>query len=126
MTFSNFSLTHQSLMVLKELEEQYGWHKDSLPKDFEFKVYAMYNCREAGPVVECAKNWQDRTRRFVFFTESRNSDSIRVYTWEAETKLNPPTVDDMPEESWGSYESFSWGEYVQAAKYILNLCGIKD
>ena len=85
----------------------------------EVSAYAWYNGRERGIVL--VQTTGPSECFFVAFAEARASDSIIVYNWEEERGLNPPTVNDVPEEAWKSRKDFPFMRVDKAVKYIMKL-----
>jgi len=87
-------------------------------------AYAWYNGRERGVVL--VKTTRSAEIFCVAFAECRNSDAIVIYNWEGSVKLNPPTIEDVPQEAWDNVKSFSFLRVDQAARFINKLLDKAD
>jgi hypothetical protein len=75
-------------------------------------LHSYSNCREQG---FCLETTFSTPRRWVAFSECRNSDSIVVYTDTASW------VGGLTDESYKNVNYFNYNAYTQAAEYIHNL-----
>lgn len=100
---------YQPLSILALLQ-------DYIAKNGDVTVGAFTNCREQGfHISKCIFN-DGLDIRGVSFSESRNSDGIRVYFGNKFEHLhNMPKTEDM----WDNYECFDCEEFENASEFII-------
>ena len=88
-----------------------------------WKTTAWYNGRECGIciVVPAAGGSVAPRALVITFGECRNIDNIFVDTWTMPENINPPTVNDYPEEAYQRRRTFNRSEVDSAAKYVGSL-----
>ena len=119
---TGLSLKSQALAVMHHLaamEPDFAPYEDGYYQ-CRISSFAFYNGRERGCGVEI------RTPRansldslFIVWSEHRSSDCIVIYHWVGMSQINPPTVDDIPEESWDKADMIDWGKTGFAAQLIF-------
>lgn len=119
----NFGINWQSLAVLANLQSRDGlecsWNGDRYAA--RVMTAPWYNCRERGVVFYL---WHLKTHRQVNVAvfEHRVGDHLCAALWESEITLNPPTLDDLPND----FEECNWtkewkhGKVSEAADWIYS------
>lgn len=124
---NNFGINAQAMAVLAFLERYDGlecsWDRESGRYNANVQVAPWYNGRERGIVVYLhAMNSPAQINIAIF--EHRNSDKICAALWEdSNCTLNPPTLNDMPEEVYndGNWtESWGYGEVADVAGWVYD------
>lgn len=88
-------------------------------EDSTVDTYAWYNGRERGILL--VKVTGPSERLYVAFAECRSSDQIVIHHWEGESRINPPVVDNVPEDAWTNAKYIPPLRIDKAVKYIRKL-----
>ena len=73
----------------------------SKPEQVQIKTAAWYNGRERGYVITVQLVPGSVKTLVIAWAEAKSSDALMVYAWESDLFfMNPPTVNDIPEEVW--------------------------
>ncbi len=93
----NLGLNDQAvalLAILSKMEPLFAPHDGTYEYKYEYKTYAWYNGRENG--VSLRINHPE-TRKFLYicFAEHRSTDSLVIYHWTSDNRLQPPLASDL-------------------------------
>jgi hypothetical protein len=84
------------------------------------ETFAFYNGRERWVGLKVQRKL-GQASLIVIFGENRNSDAIALQHWVMRPSINPPTVADMPEESYKNRQFFSYLDLSGPVKEIRKL-----
>lgn len=112
--------SNQAQNLLNILQQEQDYHEEL--KDITVQIKHFDNCREQGYVLELqyiGYRYVDRDKRFfIAFAEHRNSDNIVIY-WDKGYEYE--NAHEVSDEFWTqNTKSFPYGQYHDAADFILN------
>ena len=115
-------LNPQALSVLALLSQlEPGYANDGTSYLVSINTAAFYNGRERGFVISQWAFDDARENNLIHLAcvECRRSDDIVVYQWDSMAKgINPPVIEEMPEEAWKNRKLFGYGQSGKVADYI--------
>jgi hypothetical protein len=117
LTDVTFGLSSQALAIGHYLA---GYDLD-IDDGIMIKTFPFYNGREKCVGISL---WRIRGGEVlvVVFGENRNSDNIVVYSWvENKPMMNPPTIDNMPDQAWEDKAMFDCGDISGASDHIIQV-----
>lgn len=100
-----------------------SWSREESRYLAEPEVNRWHNGREQGYVVTLRSSNYKRNIHIAFY-EHRNSDSIHAVKFELSGLINPPTINDIPEDhpfynsKWDTNHSVSVGKAMEMADWI--------
>lgn len=83
-------------------------------------TFVLYNGRERWGGMMFSTDFLS-PNLFIIFGEHRNSDQLCVQHWTGERNLNPPTLKDIPEDSYAEREFFQFMNLESVVKRIQKL-----
>jgi len=101
------------------IEESYS--KDRGKYLAEPMASRWHNCREQGYIITLTNHRHSNQINIVFY-EHRNHDGICILQWESQCTINPPTLRDLPADTYkDKYDyakDFDFMQIKEASDYI--------
>jgi hypothetical protein len=109
-----------AILARRECSNISAWDKTAQEYEADIKTYPWYDGRERGVVLVIRFDFVSKKALCITFGECRSSDDIFVDHWVMEERsfLNPPTIQDQPEETFERRKTFPYLALEPALKYI--------
>lgn len=119
----------QAQGVLAAIRRIDGLEASRVPGGMEYRaepeVNSWHNGRERGYVISLNGFGYSKRMNIAFF-EHRNSDSICAVMFETYANINPPTINDIPDDhpyvrsKWDYDFSAGCGEFIKMSDWIID------